>query len=201
MRKVLAVAGYKDILGKEFGKCKFNQEFMEFIKNLQLRTYNGEKIIDEEFEYKLNEELFMPLGISTTRLVNEDSVSGIIFVIRDRRESKELEQLKKVDKLKDEFLSMVSHELRTPVTVIRGSLERLVPVLMTALTAALALVPLVFSKGQPGKEILYPVALVIVGGLFSSTLLDIIVTPTVFYNYGKKSAESSVQEEEKQHEV
>lgn len=85
--------------------------------------------------------------------------------------------------------------------VIRGSLERLVPVLMTALTAALALVPLVFSKGQPGKEILYPVALVIVGGLFSSTLLDIIVTPTVFYNYGKKSAESSVQEEEKQHEV
>ncbi|MGE3608600.1 MAG: efflux RND transporter permease subunit [Bacteriovoracaceae bacterium] len=85
--------------------------------------------------------------------------------------------------------------------VIRGSQERLVPVLMTALTAALALIPLVLSKGQPGKEILYPVALVIVGGLFSSTLLDIIVTPTVFYNYGRKSAEDSLKNEEKQHEV
>lgn len=85
--------------------------------------------------------------------------------------------------------------------VIRGSQERLVPVLMTALTAALALIPLVLSKGQPGKEILYPVALVIVGGLFSSTLLDIIVTPTVFYNYGKKSAEASLKNEEKQHEI
>ncbi len=115
----------KDILGKEFEKCKFNREFMEFIKALQLRTYNGEKIIDEEFEYKLNEELLMPLGISTTRLVNEDSVSGIIFVIRDRRESKELEQLKRVDKLKDEFLSMVSHELRTPLTSIKAYTETL----------------------------------------------------------------------------
>ena len=80
--------------------------------------------------------------------------------------------------------------------VIRGSQERLVPVLMTALTAALALIPLVLSKGQPGKEILYPVALVIVGGLFSSTLLDIVVTPTVFYNYGKKSAENSLKEDQ-----
>ncbi|MBI2069367.1 MAG: efflux RND transporter permease subunit [Elusimicrobia bacterium] len=73
--------------------------------------------------------------------------------------------------------------------VIRGSLERLVPVLMTALSAALALIPLLLSKGQPGKEILYPVAVVIVGGLFSSTLLDIIVTPAVFYRFGKASAE------------
>ncbi len=85
--------------------------------------------------------------------------------------------------------------------VIRGSQERLVPVLMTALTAALALIPLVLSKGQPGKEILYPVALVIVGGLFSSTLLDIIVTPTVFYNYGRKSAENSLKDENTKHEV
>jgi CzcA family heavy metal efflux pump len=71
--------------------------------------------------------------------------------------------------------------------IIRGSLERLVPILMTALTAALALVPLLLSKGEPGKEILYPVAVVIVGGLFSSTLLNLIVTPAVFYHFGEKS--------------
>ncbi|HPI39417.1 MAG TPA: efflux RND transporter permease subunit [Pseudobdellovibrionaceae bacterium] len=72
--------------------------------------------------------------------------------------------------------------------VIRGSLERLVPVLMTALTAGLALIPLVLSAGAPGKEILHPVAVVIFGGLVSSTLLDMVVTPVVFYNFGKKSA-------------
>jgi Cu(I)/Ag(I) efflux system membrane protein CusA/SilA len=77
--------------------------------------------------------------------------------------------------------------------VIRGSLERLVPVLMTALTAALALIPLVLSKGQAGKEILHPVAVVIVGGLFSSTLLDLVVTPTVFYYFGKHSAENALK--------
>ncbi len=76
--------------------------------------------------------------------------------------------------------------------VIRGSLERLVPVLMTALTASLALIPLVLSKGQAGKEILHPVAVVIVGGLFSSTLLDMVLTPIVFFHFGKKSAEKSI---------
>jgi Cu/Ag efflux pump CusA len=71
--------------------------------------------------------------------------------------------------------------------VIRGSLERLVPVLMTASTAALALLPLLLSKGEPGKEILYPVAVVIVGGLISSTILDLVVTPTVFLKFGKNA--------------
>lgn len=76
--------------------------------------------------------------------------------------------------------------------VIRGSLERLVPVLMTASVATFVLLPLVFAKGQPGSEILYPVAVVIVGGLLSSTLLDILVTPTVFYNFGGKAAEKAI---------
>ena len=78
--------------------------------------------------------------------------------------------------------------------VVRGSLERLVPVLMTALTAGLALIPLVLSKGDPGKEILYPVATVILGGLISSTLLDTIVTPAVFFRFGRKSAEKYLAE-------
>ena len=74
--------------------------------------------------------------------------------------------------------------------IIRGSLERLVPVLMTALVAALALIPLTLDPEAPGKEILYPVATVILGGLISSTFLDMAVTPAVFYLFG----ESSVRE-------
>ena len=73
--------------------------------------------------------------------------------------------------------------------IIRGSLERLVPVLMTAFSAILALSPLLFAKDQPGKEILHPVAVVIVSGLLSSTLLDIFLTPAIFYRFGRKSAE------------
>ena len=60
---------------------------------------------------------------------------------------------------------------------------------MPALTAGLALIPLVLAKGEPGKEILYPVATVILGGLISSTLLDTIVTPAVFFRFGRGSAE------------
>ncbi|HKP96955.1 MAG TPA: efflux RND transporter permease subunit [Fibrobacteria bacterium] len=71
--------------------------------------------------------------------------------------------------------------------IIRGALERLVPVLMTALTAALALIPLILTPGEPGKEILYPVAVVIFGGLVSSTLMNIALMPTLFWNFGRKA--------------
>jgi CzcA family heavy metal efflux pump len=77
--------------------------------------------------------------------------------------------------------------------IIRGTLERLVPVLMTALAAGIALIPLVLANGEPGKEILHPVAVAIVGGLVSSTLLDLVVTPAVFFLIGRKAAEKSLR--------
>ncbi len=70
--------------------------------------------------------------------------------------------------------------------IIRGSLERLTPVLMTALVAAFALLPLLVSADAPGKEILHPVAVVIFGGLISSTLLDTVLTPLMFWLWGEK---------------
>ncbi len=89
------------------------------------------------------------------------------------------------------YLHLMEHEGEQfdKQMIIRGSLERLVPVLMTALVAALALIPLTLDAQAAGKEILYPVATVILGGLLSSTLLDMIVTPTVFWVWGKKAVE------------
>lgn len=77
--------------------------------------------------------------------------------------------------------------------IVRGTKERLVPVLMTALSAGIALIPLVLAAEEPGKEILNPVAVVIVGGLISSTLLGLAVTPSIFYWFGRKSAEHSLK--------
>jgi HME family heavy-metal exporter len=78
--------------------------------------------------------------------------------------------------------------------IVRGSLERLTPVLMTALTAALALVPLLFAADAPGKEILHPVAVVIFGGLVSSTLLDTLLTPLMFWLFGEKPLKALLQD-------
>jgi HME family heavy-metal exporter len=73
--------------------------------------------------------------------------------------------------------------------VIRGTLERLRPVLMTALSAGIALVPLLIGADEPGKEILHPVAVTIFGGLISATLLDAFLTPTLFLMFGRKALE------------
>lgn len=92
------------------------------------------------------------------------------------------------------YLHLMQHEGEKfgRAMIVRGTLERLVPVLMTALSAGIALVPLLLAANEPGKEILHPIAVVIVGGLISSTLLDLMVTPAVFYLFGRKAAESTL---------
>ena len=77
--------------------------------------------------------------------------------------------------------------------IVRGSLERLTPVLMTALVAAFALTPLLLAADAPGKEILHPVAVVIFGGLVSSTLLDTLLTPVLFWLFGEKPTQRLTQ--------
>jgi HME family heavy-metal exporter len=73
--------------------------------------------------------------------------------------------------------------------ILRGSLERLAPVLMTALTAGIGLVPLVLGGNEPGREILYPVATVILGGLITSTLCEVLLHPGLFWRFSGKDAE------------
>lgn len=101
------------------------------------------------------------------------------------------------------YINLVLHEGEefNEAMVIRGSLERLVPVLMTALTAGLALVPIVMAKGEPGKEILFPVAAVILSGIVTSTLLDLIVTPTIFFHFGKPAIDKYLDAQKRGEEL
>jgi Cu(I)/Ag(I) efflux system membrane protein CusA/SilA len=102
-------------------------------------------------------------------------------------------------------IMMISHYLHLmreegeafdPKMILRGTQERIIPVLMTALTAGFALIPLLLGAGQPGREILHPVAVVIFFGLFSSTLLDLTLRPLVFWKFGRRAAEQHLNQKQ-----
>ena len=85
------------------------------------------------------------------------------------------------------FLAMeekrpVDHEL-----IIQGSLNRIIPMLMTSLSASLALIPLLLAANEPGKELLYPLSVVIFSGLISTTVVEILLRPGLFELFGKKA--------------
>jgi Cu/Ag efflux pump CusA len=78
-----------------------------------------------------------------------------------------------------------------PSLVLRGAKERIAPIMMTALTTGLALLPLVIAGDIPGHEIEYPMAIVILGGLVTSTLLNLLVVPTLYLHFGKGKGEEA----------
>lgn len=91
-------------------------------------------------------------------------------------------------------IMMISHfqhleeeegEVFGPALVLRGAKERIAPIMMTALTTGLALVPLAMAGPIPGHEIEHPMAIVILGGLVTSTLLNLLVVPTLYLRFGK----------------
>lgn len=89
----------------------------------------------------------------------------------------------------------------TEAMVLRGSLERLSPVLMTALTAGIGLIPLVVNGKKPGLEILYPVATVILGGLITSSFCEFLIHPGLFWRFSGKDAERLVRKEDSDEEL
>jgi CzcA family heavy metal efflux pump len=96
------------------------------------------------------------------------------------------------------YLHLVKYEAETwsKDMIVRAGKDRLAPVLMTALTSGIGLVPLAMAAGEPGKEILYPVATVIIGGLITSTLLEFLVRPALFWRIGMGAARRVVESSE-----
>jgi copper/silver efflux system protein len=90
------------------------------------------------------------------------------------------------------YRQLLSEGVTFREAIVRGSLERLSPILMTALTAGLALVPLAFGGGEPGNELQTPMAIVILGGLLSATALNMLVLPALYWMFGDRSAPAAV---------
>jgi HME family heavy-metal exporter len=97
----------------------------------------------------------------------------------------------------DHYFHLVRHEGEafTKEMLVKAGRNRAAPVLMTTLTAMLGLLPITFSPDTPGREILYPIATVIVGGLITSTLMDFTVRPALFWLFGRRTAEKMIERE------
>jgi Cu/Ag efflux pump CusA len=78
--------------------------------------------------------------------------------------------------------------------IVQGSMERLSPILMTALVTGVGLIPLALGVGEPGKEIQQPMAVVILGGIFTSTFLNMIVIPALYLKYGRAEAPAAARD-------
>lgn len=99
----------------------------------------------------------------------------------------------------DHYLHLMKYEGHTfsVEMLVEGGKDRMMPVLMTALCSGIALIPLVLSPNEPGKEILVPIAMVIMGGLVSSTILNFVVTPAYFWLFGGKAVNQILRKESK----
>ncbi len=105
--------------------------------------------------------------------------------------------------LLNHYLHLVEHEGEswTREMVARAGQERMAPVLMTALTSGIGLLPLALAAGEPGKEILYPIATVIVGGLLTSTLAEFFVRPALFWTIGRGAGVQILEDRAQQMEM
>ena len=82
------------------------------------------------------------------------------------------------------YLTITEKRAWTLETLIAGAEERLPSILMTALVTALAMLPIAFNSDNPGREIMGPMASIIIGGLASSTVLNLLLLPAFLYRYG-----------------
>ncbi|GHT41042.1 multidrug transporter AcrB [Planctomycetales bacterium] len=97
----------------------------------------------------------------------------------------------------DHYRHLVKYESETisKQMLIRAGKDRVAPVLMTALTSGIGLLPLIWADNTPGREILYPIATVVVGGLITSTAMEFFVRPAMFYLWGRKALEKNINDE------